>query len=146
MRKQFLLFALALLFAVGIQAQSGRTCSAMDVLEEQLANDPTLHSRMEAIERHTEEFIESGAHLHDRVVVTIPVVFHVIHNGDAVGSGENISDALIMAQLNQLNLDFRKLNSDASLIPSLFAGVAADAGNDCRKHRIGPRGGDPGGH
>ncbi len=127
MRKQFLLFALALLFAVGVQAQSGRTCSAMDVLEEQLANDPTLHSRMEAIERHTEEFIESGAHLHDRVVVTIPVVFHVIHNGDAVGSGENISDALIMAQLNQLNLDFRKLNSDASLIPSLFAGVAADA-------------------
>jgi len=127
MRRLLLLIALTFVFTLGTQAQSERTCAAMDVLSEQLANDPSLQGKMEAIERHYEDFIESGAHLHDRVVVTIPVVFHIIHNGDAVGSNENISDALIMAQLNQLNLDFRKLNSDASLVPSLFAGVAADA-------------------
>ncbi|QQS30196.1 MAG: fibronectin type III domain-containing protein [Sphingobacteriales bacterium] len=127
MRRLLLFIALTFVFTLGTQAQSERTCAAMDVLSEQLANDPSLQGKMEAIERHYEDFIESGAHLHDRVVVTIPVVFHIIHNGDAVGSNENISDALIMAQLNQLNLDFRKLNSDASLVPSLFAGVAADA-------------------
>jgi hypothetical protein len=32
-----------------------------------------------------------------------------------------------MAQLDQLNKDYRKLNSDASLIPAAFLGVAADA-------------------
>ena len=43
------------------------------------------------------------------VVVTIPVVVHVIHNGDAVGSGENISDARVISQITVLNQDFRRM-------------------------------------
>ena len=35
-----------------------------------------------------------------RAVVTIPVVVHIIHNGDAVGAGENISAAQINSQNN----------------------------------------------
>lgn len=42
-------------------------------------------------------------------VVTIPVVIHVIHNGDAVGTNENISEGQIMSQLTVLNQDFRKM-------------------------------------
>lgn len=42
-------------------------------------------------------------------VITIPVVVHVICNGDAVGSNENISDAQILSQITVLNQDFRKL-------------------------------------
>lgn len=42
-------------------------------------------------------------------VVTIPVVVHVIHNGDALGSGENISDARVLSQITVLNQDFRKM-------------------------------------
>jgi len=122
-----LLIAAMLVGSMSMYAQTERKCGSMEVLEQQLAADPDMANRMEAIERHTEQYMESGNHEHDRVVVTIPVVFHIIHNGDAVGTNENISDALIQAQLNQLNLDFRKLNSDASLIPSVFAGVAADA-------------------
>jgi PKD repeat protein len=44
-----------------------------------------------------------------RAVVTIPVVVHVIHNGDPVGSGENISQAQIYSQLEVLNEDFRRM-------------------------------------
>lgn len=113
--------------ALTVQAQDGqRKCGAMDNLAAKVAADPTLETRMNDVERHTQEYAASGQHS-DRAVVTIPVVFHIIHNGDAVGSGENVSDTYINAQLDQLNKDFRKLNSDASLIPSLFAGVAADA-------------------
>ncbi len=43
------------------------------------------------------------------VVVTIPVIFHVVHNGEAVGSGLNISAERIQAQLEVLNEDFRRL-------------------------------------
>ena len=43
------------------------------------------------------------------VVSTLPIIFHVIHNGESVGSGNNISAALINAQITQLNNDFRKL-------------------------------------
>lgn len=42
-------------------------------------------------------------------VVTLPVVFHIIHNGDAIGENENISDEQVLAQLEVLNEDFRKM-------------------------------------
>ncbi len=42
-------------------------------------------------------------------VITIPVVVHVIHNGDAIGSGENISDAQVLSQITVFNQDFRKM-------------------------------------
>jgi PKD repeat protein len=41
-------------------------------------------------------------------VVTIPIVVHVIHNGEPVGSGLNISKAQIQAQIEVLNEDFRR--------------------------------------
>ncbi|AWH84040.1 hypothetical protein HYN59_02455 [Flavobacterium album] len=42
-------------------------------------------------------------------VVTIPVVVHVIHNGDPVGTNENIADGQILSQITVLNQDFRKM-------------------------------------
>ena len=50
----------------------------------------------------------------------IPVVVHVIHNGEAVGSGSNISDAQIASQIKVLNNDFKRLNADTSKTPSEF--------------------------
>ncbi|MEL6346277.1 MAG: zinc metalloprotease [Myxococcota bacterium] len=38
----------------------------------------------------------------------IPVVVHVVHNGEAVGEGPNISYAQIQAQIDVLNEDFRR--------------------------------------
>ncbi|AFC25887.1 M43 family zinc metalloprotease [Saprospira grandis] len=43
------------------------------------------------------------------VVYRIPVVVHVLHNGDPVGTDENISDAQILSQIQVMNEDFRKL-------------------------------------
>jgi hypothetical protein len=42
-------------------------------------------------------------------VITIPVVVHVIHNGDALGANENISDARVLSQITVLNQDFRRM-------------------------------------
>jgi len=42
-------------------------------------------------------------------VLTIPVVVHVIHNGDVVGRNENISDAQVLSQITVLNQDFRRM-------------------------------------
>ena len=41
-------------------------------------------------------------------VLTIPVVVHIIHNGEAVGQGRNLSEAQIKAQIETLNEDFRR--------------------------------------
>ena len=41
-------------------------------------------------------------------VVTIPVVVHVIHQGEPIGQGTNISKAQILSQIRILNEDFRR--------------------------------------
>lgn len=38
----------------------------------------------------------------------IPVVVHIIHNGEPIGTGANISYAQVVAQIEVLNEDFRK--------------------------------------
>ncbi len=42
-------------------------------------------------------------------VYKIPVIVHVVHNGEPVGSGTNISQAQVMSQLDALNEDYRKV-------------------------------------
>lgn len=42
-------------------------------------------------------------------IVTIPVVVHVIHNGDALGANENITDGQVLSQIQVLNEDYRKM-------------------------------------
>lgn len=42
-------------------------------------------------------------------VYNIPVVIHIIHNGDAIGTGENITDAQARSQINVMNQDYRKM-------------------------------------
>jgi hypothetical protein len=62
-----------------------------------------------------------------RTVVTIPVIVHVIHNGEAIGNGVNISTAQINSQINVLNQDFRRLNADINSTPAAIRGLSDDA-------------------
>ena len=59
-------------------------------------------------------------------VVKIPVVVHIIHNGEKIGEGVNLSDKQILSQIEVLNEDFRRKNTDAINTPSVFENVAAD--------------------
>ncbi len=43
---------------------------------------------------------------------TVPVVFHIIHTGEPVGIGSNISEAQILQSLNDLNDDFRDVQNN----------------------------------
>ena len=43
------------------------------------------------------------------VIITIPVVVHVIYNGQAVGIAPNISDLQVESQITVLNQDYRKM-------------------------------------
>lgn len=42
-------------------------------------------------------------------IIYIPVVVHVIHNGDAYGTGENIADEQVESQITVMNQDYRRL-------------------------------------
>ncbi len=62
-----------------------------------------------------------------RPVITIPVVVHVIHFGEALGVGRNISAAQINSQIDALNEDFRRTNSNINTTPAAFRGGSDDA-------------------
>jgi PKD repeat protein len=42
-------------------------------------------------------------------LVTIPVIFHIIHYGEAVGTDRNISQAQVNSQITVMNEDFRRM-------------------------------------
>ncbi len=119
MRNFFLSIFALMLFSSAVSAQ--RTCAAEDVLAQQLLENPAMVQEMENIRRHTEQFIQQGG-ASDRAVVTIPVVVHVVY----YNATQNISDAQIATQIQVLNDDFRRLNSDASNTPAVWQGIAAD--------------------
>jgi len=54
----------------------------------------------------------------------IPVVVHVIHNGEDEGVGTNIPFAQIQSQIKVLNADYKRLNADANQTPADFVPVA----------------------
>ncbi|MFM2386234.1 MAG: hypothetical protein RL660_991, partial [Bacteroidota bacterium] len=117
--KKILTLALAIGCSYFAQAQQ-RVCAAHTHLHHMEQAHPEVKQARQAIEQHTNEYVTSGRQT--RIAVTIPVVVHVLYNNATT----NISDAQIQSQLTVLNADFRKLNSDANLVPSAFSGLAAD--------------------
>ena len=88
-----------------------RVCHTMGNLDRLIHQDPKTVTRMELIEKQTQSFLQAknqSASQKSALVVTIPVVFHVLYNTDA----ENISEAQVLSQLQILNDDFRRLNSN----------------------------------
>lgn len=46
-----------------------------------------------------------------QAVYNIPVVIHIVHDGDCVGTGENITDAQAISQITVMNQDYRRMAS-----------------------------------
>ncbi len=59
-------------------------------------------------------------------VITIPVVVHIIHEGELIGNGTNLPEEQILSQIEVLNEDFRRLNADRVNTPGVFEPIAAD--------------------
>ena len=82
---------------------------------------PDLEQQMIQDELQLQNFISSTS-ISANSIIIIPVVVHVVYNN----STENISDAQIFSQIDILNKDFRRLNSDTVNTPVMFQSVAAD--------------------
>ncbi len=128
MTRKLSLIAIALIFGMSsLMAQSAnRGCGTMDYLQQQLKNDPAMNLRMQQIEAQTAAYARLNAANKTTMVVTIPVVFHVLYSTN--NATQNISDARINAQLDVLNKDFSRTNADAGNTPAVFQGVAANTG------------------
>lgn len=111
-----------------LNAQQYDKCATMEadsMLRAKVPGAPTLADFEQWMQVKTAEFKRNSANKR-RQIITIPIIVHVIHNGNAVGSGENISDAQVLSQIDVLNEDFRRLNADTVNTPAAFRSVAAD--------------------
>jgi hypothetical protein len=99
-----------------------RECGTMQVHRRLLDTDPNYARRLARIEEQAFRARE-GLMVLRPGCTRIPVVVHVVWKTPA----QNISQAQIDSQIEVLNRDFRKRNPDSSSVPSVFAGVAADA-------------------
>lgn len=96
-------------------AQTTRTrerCGAVENMAELRRQFPEIETEAEfeqrmavAIEQEKQRMNNAEARNFDDVM-TIPVVFHVIHQGQAIGSGDNIPDAQLLSQLKVMNDDY----------------------------------------
>ena len=111
MKKSFLwAFILPLFLVSTFQSIAQRNCGAVDHMHAIEQADPHISLVRQQIEAHTQNYInntDEGSRVTG--VITIPVVVHVVYNN----STENISDAQVQSQIDVLNDDFRRLNSDA---------------------------------
>lgn len=70
---------------------------------------PELETNQQFEQWMQQQLIQNQASAIIGGVYYIPVVVHVIHNGEAVGTGTNVSFAAIQSQIDVLNEDFRKI-------------------------------------
>jgi Pregnancy-associated plasma protein-A len=102
----------------------GRGCASMDVLEENMKDDPSLKDKMDDVEKHTKDFEKKikGGRVGATGTLTIPVVVNVIYSN----ANENISAAQIQSQIDVLNRDFSATNTDLGLVPSAFTSLVSN--------------------
>lgn len=123
--KQFLT-ALLLITTTIIIAQHPH-CMTFEKTVEMKATNPLLGEQIRIAKNQIDAYYNDPANFSSRQgIITIPIVFHVMHNGEPVGTLPNVSDAQLISQITQLNKDYRRLNSDTNLIPSVWKNVAAD--------------------
>lgn len=118
-------FALSSLFS--FQAHSQERCATVEYSK---SLHPDYNLRRLDFERWLSEkrisrTSRSGRRQDQQATYKVPVVVHVIHNGEAIGIGPNITDEQILSQIRVLNEDFSRNNADAVNTPAQFASVAA---------------------
>ncbi len=111
---------------VKISGNSGtdlkRNCGTMDYLNDVYAKNPGYKKTLEELNNYALEYSKIHKGEQNNLLVTIPVVVHVVYNT----SNQNISYEQIKTQIDVMNRDFRRLNVDSSNTPSVFKPVASD--------------------
>ena len=101
-------------------------CAVPKLLEEREKKYPELSTQQFEKWITDKQKLRKNTSQRDQItLVQIPVVFHIIHNGEPIGTGGNLLKSRIDRQLETLNEDFNRLNEDASETLLEFQEVAA---------------------
>src|SRR6476646_10549337 len=123
MKNFYKAIGLTLLFSAAVittQAQD-QPCGTTEFTQKLRAQHPHLVQDFDDYNQAIAGATSSASRSSSQVYI-VPVVFHVMH----MNGPENISDALIYAQIDKLNTDYRKLNADTASLVGRFDTLAAD--------------------
>ncbi len=90
-----------------------RTCETMEqdsINKIRYPKRRTLDDFEDAIRQRMKEIQarEKASGRTQSAILSIPIVVHIVHNGEAIGSGTNLSKAQVQSQIDVLNEDFRR--------------------------------------
>ncbi len=127
MKKQFTRFFSVLVLGASVasgQQQQLIPCGTYQAMEEIFASDPAARARWEAAEAENlsnmyEQFAAKGSNTE----YTVPVVFHVLHQGGP----ENLADSKLIQALAWVNMDFDRSHSDVGNVVEPFQSMFVDS-------------------
>ena len=110
-------------FPLSVLSQQPPDCATDEMNEILFRENPEIQQKNDAIKlqlrEHARRVIQQrmrdpNYELQTRMVLTIPVVFHIMHNiGEAVGTGANITDARVAIEIANWNDAFRNIGAYA---------------------------------
>jgi hypothetical protein len=122
LRIVLLLLSYCAFTARGQQKVAEDRCGTMAAQEAAFKRNPALKARFEnsvqQLKQITDRTTANQSVLREEgAPIYIPVVFHIVLNSTTMG---NVTDAMIKAQLDTLNVDYAGLNADSTKIPAAF--------------------------
>ncbi|MEL6863447.1 MAG: T9SS type A sorting domain-containing protein [Bacteroidota bacterium] len=125
---RILCWSIALFFSLSLNAQhtmpvadeaSPDGCAFDEIQDHMKILDPTYARQLHTLKHHAIPQILANAKDNGRGPNTffIPVVVHVIHQGENIGEGQNISEQQIREQIETLNEEFSATNADFDATP-----------------------------
>jgi hypothetical protein len=109
-------------------AQEEKRCGFPTSMEEK-AKYSYFFDYQEKLNQEVEKLKRQGTFSRtENDIFVIPVIVHVIHNGEPIGTGTNISAAQIQTQIDVLNEDFSNNNPYKSRTLAQFRNLADDTG------------------
>ncbi len=122
-----------ILFSINTFSQSF-TCGINYFDSIEVANDPSIIERRQALEKFTSQYMLSKNRDNDKII--IPIVFHVLHQY----GNERLSKQYIENAVANLNLDYSAQNTDLGQVINEFRGIIGNANFEFRLAKIDPDG------
>ena len=124
--KNFLLIVFSLSLHT-LVAQSAFSCATDSLWQRYLLDHPGAQEAYTNLRERFYPNISATGTSRSAATLTIPVVVHIIHHGDPVGQGANISNARIAAQFAFTNAELTATNPNFSNVPTNFQSAVGSA-------------------
>lgn len=106
--KRYILIGISVLVSCLSNAQI-TSCDADHFHHDLYDHNPEYHRSIDRFNMNASIPLESFQERVDQIY-TVPVVVHIIHNGEPIGTGVNITDAQVQSAITALNNDWRKVS------------------------------------